>query len=102
MRISDWSSDVCSSDLLISPPEWKFPGRPPGLLEEPMVDEGYYYRPPATVRVRKGWNQLLVKLPLGLFNYDDWQRPPKWMFTVVPVRKGTGLNWAEAGFRFSE
>src|SRR3546814_11066488 len=28
MRISDWSSDVCSSDLLSGDPSFSWPGRP--------------------------------------------------------------------------
>ncbi len=78
----------------IPPPQWAFPGRPSGRLEEPMVDEGFYYRPPREIKVKKGWNSVLVKLPMSKFNPDlDWQVPPKWMFTVIPVHKAGGVNW---------
>lgn len=86
---------------LVPPPQWAFPGRPSGRLEEPMVDEGFYYRPPRTVKVRKGWNTILVKLPMSKFNPDlDWQVPPKWMFTVIPVHQ-EGLNWYTNDTRFT-
>lgn len=86
-------SKIWINRQLIPPPKWKYPGRPAGKLEEPLVDEGYYYRPPHKVNVRKGWNQLLVKLPLDTFDLEDWQQPAKWMFTVIPVHKGQGVNW---------
>lgn len=58
-----------------------------------MVDETYYYRPPFTVTTKKGWNEILLKLPVSTFDpLLDWQVPPKWMFTVVPVHKGSGMN----------
>ncbi|MBN9382301.1 MAG: beta-N-acetylhexosaminidase [Chitinophagaceae bacterium] len=88
-------SKIWMNGDLIPPPVWQNPGRPAGALDEPMTDEGYYYRPPTIVRVKKGWNNILVKLPLKTFEFNDWQSPPKWMFTVMPVRKGQGRNWDE-------
>lgn len=86
----------------IAPPSWKFPGRPSGLLEDPLVDEAYYYRPPHRIKVNKGWNEILVKLPVNDFDYmKDWQVPPKYMFTVIPVYKGTGINWEAESIKFS-
>lgn len=78
---------------IIPPPRWAFPGRPSGRLDEPMVDEGFYYRPPTPVNVKKGWNKILVKLPYqGNFINEDWQAPPKWMFTAIPVHQTEGIN----------
>lgn len=79
---------------VISPPQWTFPGRASGKLEEPLVDEAFYYRPPAKVKVKKGWNNILLKLPMNTFDpLLDWQVPPKWMFTVIPVHQENGINW---------
>lgn len=95
-------SRIWINDQPISPPDWKHPGMESGKLEEPLTDEGYYYRPPERVAVRKGWNSILVKLPLHTFDpLKDWQVPPKWMFTVIPVRKGKGVNRDAAELLFN-
>jgi len=94
-------SKIWLNGALIPPPEWAFPGRSVGQLEEPMVDEGFYYRPPVRVPVKKGWNRLLVKLPMEDFDPNkDWQLPPKWMFTVIPVHQEEGINWYGNKVRF--
>jgi len=86
-------SKVWINKTPVAPPVWKHPGRVSGKLSEPMVDETYYYRPPFTVTTKKGWNEILLKLPVSTFDpLLDWQVPPKWMFTVVPVHKGSGMN----------
>lgn len=95
------SSKLWINGALLAPPQWAFPGRASGKLEEPMVDEGFYYRPPATVKVKRGWNNVLVKLPMGKFDPDlDWQVPPKWMFTFIPVHREKGINWYADERRF--
>ncbi|MGV8094535.1 MAG: family 20 glycosylhydrolase [Mangrovibacterium sp.] len=95
-------SRIWVNGVLIPPPRWAFPGRPSDLLEEPMVDEGFYYRPPVPVKVRKGWNEVLVKLPWGnKFIWDNWQTPPKWMFTFIPVHPGKGMNMEADDLIFS-
>ena len=78
---------------IISPPQWTFAGRSKGRLNEPLVDEAFYYRPPSLIQVKKGWNKVLVKLPMNDFILKDWQVPPKWMFTFIPVQKKAGINW---------
>lgn len=94
-------SQLWINGTLIDPPQWAFPGRPSGRLEEPLVDEGFYYRPPRPVKLKKGWNIILAKLPMGKFDPDlDWQVPPKWMFTVIPVHRESGINWYENNVRF--
>lgn len=86
-------SKVWINKYPVPPPVWKYPGRASGKLSEPMVDETYYYRAPFTVTTKKGWNEIVLKLPMSTFDpLLDWQVPPKWMFTVVPVRKGNGIN----------
>lgn len=67
----------------IEPPQWKRPGQK-GHLEIPLIDEGYAYRTPLVIPLKKGWNTVLVKLPVGSFKAPDSQNPVKWMFTVVP------------------
>jgi hypothetical protein len=94
-------SKLWINDELILPPQWAFPGRAAGQLEEPLVDEGFYYRPPMSVKVKKGWNKILVKLPISTFNPNlDWQVPPKWMFTVIPVHKNEGMNYSANEIKF--
>lgn len=79
-------SKIWINGQIIPPPNWQFPGRPSGRLHEPMVDENFYYRSPNMVRFKKGWNEVLLKLPMSTFDPNlDWQVPPKWMFTVVPL-----------------
>lgn len=87
-------SRIWVNGALLAPPVWAIPGREVGRLDDPLVDEGFSYRPPANVKVRKGWNSLLIRLPIDQFNPDkDWQLPPKLMFTIVPVHQEKGMNW---------
>ena len=94
----DWDnrkSEIWLNGNLIAPPQWKNAGKK-GDSETPLVDEGYEYRPPVKVYFKKGWNTILIKLPVKSFKGKDWQNPVKWMFTAVPVHKGKGMNWDEA------
>lgn len=85
----------------IPAPKWAYPCRPSGQLEAPLVDEGFYYRPPLTIQVKKGWNKVLVKLPMLSFDpLLDWQVPPKWMFTFIPVNKEEGINYVASDVKF--
>lgn len=68
----------------IAPPMWLHAGQK-GNSEIPLIDEGYSYRPPAMIHLRKGENTVLIKAPIGTFKGKDWQNPEKWMFTFVPV-----------------
>lgn len=62
----------------IAPPVWKKPGLAAGTTEIPFVDEDYFYREPTKLKLKKGWNKFLLKIPQG---GNSW----KWMFTCVPV-----------------
>lgn len=64
------------------PPNWKRAGRSISL-ETPLTDEDYYYRKPNQVYLKKGWNTVLVKLPVTSFKGSDWQNPVKWMFSFM-------------------
>jgi hypothetical protein len=66
----------------IQPPKWSRAGQK-GNSELPLLDEGYEYRKPTTVKVNKGWNRILVKLPVGSFKTEESGNPVKWMFTVI-------------------
>jgi len=70
---------------LIAPPNWKRSSQKEGNSEIPLIDEGYEYRQPSKIQLKKGWNTVLVKLPIGSFKGKDWHNPEKWMFTFVQV-----------------
>lgn len=67
---------------LIAPPKWIRAGQK-GNAEIPLMDEGYEYREPTKILLKKGWNTVLIKAPIGSFKGKDWQNPVKWMFTFV-------------------
>ncbi|WP_235969772.1 beta-N-acetylhexosaminidase [Pedobacter planticolens] len=75
-------SEIWLNGTLISPPEWKNAGQK-GDSEIPLVDEGYEYRKPTTLPLKKGWNIIRVKAPIGSFKGKNWQNPEKWMFTFI-------------------
>jgi hexosaminidase len=79
-------SAVWVNGKLISSPVWIRPGQK-GDAEIPLIDEGYEYRTPAKIQLQKGFNTVLLKLPIGSFKGKDWQNPVKWMFTFVEVNK---------------
>lgn len=79
-------SEVWVNGQLILPPHWKHAGQK-GDLETPLTDEGYEYRKPSRVALKRGWNTILIKLPAGSFKGPDWNNPVKWMFTFLPVKR---------------
>ena len=66
----------------IAPPVWNNPGLGEKTEEIPFTDENYSFRKPVNISLKKGWNQVLLKVPQ---DGTSW----KWMFTFVPV------NWKE-------
>lgn len=52
--------------------------------EIPLGNENFVSRPPILVGLNKGWNKVLLKLPIGKFSSNE-VRLIKWMFTVVFV-----------------
>lgn len=66
------------NDKAIAAPEWKHPNRNKADALLPLVDENYIFRKPTKVKLKKGWNKLLVKSP-----HNNSAR--RWMFTFVPV-----------------
>jgi len=77
-------SKVWVNGTLIAPPHWEYAGQE-GNSEIPLTDEGYSYRKPTKIFLHKGWNQVLIKAPVGTFKAKDWQNPVKWEFTFLPV-----------------
>ncbi|MDO8929037.1 MAG: beta-N-acetylhexosaminidase, partial [Bacteroidota bacterium] len=63
----------------IEPPVWKNPGLAEKTEEISFSDENYSFRKPTKISLKKGWNEVLLKVPQG---GTSW----KWMFTFVPVR----------------
>ena len=68
--------------------------------ELPLRNENAVSRPPLAVRLHKGWNRLLLKLPVGPFRCPE-VRLVKWMFTAVFVTPdGTdaldGISYADS------
>lgn len=48
----------------------------------PLRNENHTARPPLKIHLNKGWNQVLIKLPVGKFSQPE-ARLGKWMFTFV-------------------
>ena len=78
-------SSIRVNGELIPPPVWESAGKTI-TLETPYTNEGYAYRTPSKVKLKKGWNIVEVKAPVTTFKGRDWQNPVKWMFTFVPCR----------------
>lgn len=52
--------------------------------EIPLGNENFESRPPLPVSLKKGWNKVMWKLPVGAFSTPE-VRLVKWMFTTVFV-----------------
>ncbi len=68
---------------LIEPPVWDHPGMAERSEDIPFTDENYFFREPSKIALKKGWNQVLLKVPQYA---PSW----KWMFTFVPVKVTNG------------
>ncbi|MCA5005303.1 family 20 glycosylhydrolase [Sphingobacterium bovistauri] len=77
-------SQAYVNGVRIVPPNWKNAGQQ-GQSQVPLVDEGYSYRAPTMIKLKKGWNEVLLKLPVAEFRGRTWENPSKWIFTFVPV-----------------
>ncbi|MFV0344739.1 MAG: family 20 glycosylhydrolase [Bacteroidales bacterium] len=63
---------------VIAPPKWNNPGLGVNTEEIPFTDENYFFRSLSTIVLNKGWNEVLLKIPV---KQSTWKR----MFTFVPV-----------------
>jgi hypothetical protein len=79
---------------LIEPPVWKNPGLAEKTEDVPFTDENYFFRVPTSIFLKKGWNEVLLKVPQG---GTSW----KWMFTFVPVKFANGQVKEVEGLKFS-
>ena len=85
------SSKLWMNEQEIQLPFWKTPGQHPADNEVIYTNEPYENRPPLPIPLKKGWNKVLVKVPVGSFQTAD-SRLVKWMFSFVFV-KSNGLNY---------
>lgn len=67
----------------IAPPVWKQPNLGTKTDEIPFIDEDYFFRPPTKIKLKKGWNRIVLKIPQ---DQNSW----KWMFTCVPIQMDNG------------
>lgn len=72
----------------IAPPEWQNALPKVKDAETPFTNEDYFTRPPVMIHFKKGWNEVLLKIP---HRKSDW----KWMFTFVPVGDTTGIKYSD-------
>lgn len=76
-------SRIWLNDKEVLPPVWTAIHRVKSN-EVPLGNENCVGRPPLPVQLQKGWNKVLLKLPVGGFRSPD-VRLVKWMFTAVFV-----------------
>lgn len=85
-KMGDWHTTkpkIWVNNFEVKPPVWKQPNLGVKTLEIPFVDEDYFYRNPTKIKLKNGWNKILLKIPHG---GSSW----KWMFTCVPVNLENG------------
>lgn len=63
----------------VTAPKWNKPGLASNTEEIPFTDENYFFRNPASIHLKNGWNQVLLRIPV---KNETWKR----MFTFVPVQ----------------
>lgn len=76
-------SRIWINEQEILPPEWTATHRKKSN-ETALGNENCVARPPLLVHLDKGWNKVLLKLPVGRFTTPE-VRLVKWMFTTVFV-----------------
>lgn len=76
-------SRVWVNDAEILPPVWTATHTQKSN-EIPLGNENFETRPPIPVHLEKGWNKVLLKLPVGKFSSPQ-VRLVKWMYTAVFV-----------------
>lgn len=81
--------DVWLNGIRVLPSSrWPFESLPwtgwgKGRIEVPLTEEGYFFRPPVKIKLRKGVNEILVRTVFGHWKGDNGQR--KWQFCCMPV-----------------
>lgn len=77
------SSKIWINDTELLPPSWESTHTVKSN-EVPLTNENFEVRKPMSVQLNKGWNKVLIKLPIGQFQ-SHHVRLVKWMFTCVFV-----------------
>lgn len=83
----------------IEAPKWAVPNRKANYHStESFIDENYHFRTPTMIKLRQGWNEVLIKSP-------HVKGSRRWMFTFVPVQREEGAPLAAVrefpGLRFA-
>ena len=76
-------SRIWLNDEELLPPTWSETHRAKSN-EVPLGNVNCVARPPLMVHLQKGWNKVLIKLPIGKFSQPEI-RLTKWMFTAAFV-----------------
>lgn len=76
-------SMIWLNDEPLSPPIWTATHRTKSN-EIALGNENFEVRKPQLVKLKKGWNKVFLKLPIGAFSTTE-VRLQKWMFTAVFV-----------------
>ncbi len=90
--------DIWLNGQRIPPPRWPFKSLPwtgwgKGRIEDaPLTEEGYFFRPPVKITLKKGLNKILVRSVFGHWKGDDGER--KWQFCCIPVN-WNGIHYTE-------
>ncbi|MDP4998916.1 MAG: beta-N-acetylhexosaminidase [Saprospiraceae bacterium] len=78
----DWrNSQIWVNGQIIDPPVWENTHRERSS-EIPLKNENFQSRSPTLLKLRKGWNHVVLKLPVGSFTTEE-VRLVKWMFTFA-------------------
>ena len=72
-------SRIWLNDKELPPPVWDNAGKAV-TNETDMGNENFTARPPYPIRLRRGWNKVVLELPQ---RHPQGIRKPKWMFTFV-------------------
>lgn len=79
-KLGEWNRHGATVELngeRLPPPHWRHPCQTGNPKEIPLVDEDYWYREPARIRLKQGVNHVRMTLP----KRGGW----KWIGTFVPV-----------------
>lgn len=78
-------SQLWINDKEIFPPKWAS-SHTEFSNEIPLTNENFEIRPPLPISLKKGWNKVLIKLPVGQFSTKPI-RLVKWHFAFALVTK---------------
>lgn len=86
----------------VEPPQWRN-SHIERDNETSLGNENMAVRAPIPVELKEGWNQVMIKLPVGVFRTPE-TRLVKWMFTFVLTTPdgrsaAPGLIYSPSGFR---